>query len=29
VPDFEYYDEEPDPCAPPQEMKLAIYWPIK
>ena len=29
APDFEYYDEEPEPNAPPQEMKLAIYWPIK
>ena len=29
APDFEYYDEEPDPNTPPQEMKLAIYWPIK
>jgi len=28
APDFEYYDEEPDPNAPPQEMKLWIYWPI-
>ena len=29
APDFEYYDEESDPSALPQGMKLAIYWPIK
>lgn len=29
APDFELYDEEPDPAAPPQDMKLWIYWPIK
>jgi hypothetical protein len=27
--DFEYYDGEPGPNAPTQEMKLAIYRPIK
>ncbi len=29
APDFELYDEEPNPNEPPQEMKLSIYWPIK
>ena len=29
APDFELYDEEPDPNEPPQDMKLSIYWPIK
>ena len=29
APDFELYEEEPDPNAPPREMKLSIYWPIK
>jgi predicted transcriptional regulator YdeE/effector-binding domain-containing protein len=29
APDFELYEEEPDPNEPPQDMKLSIYWPIK
>jgi len=29
APDFELYEEEPDPNEPPQDMKLWIYWPIK
>ncbi len=29
APDFECYDEEPDPAAPPQDMKLWLYWPIR
>lgn len=29
APDFELYEEEPNPDAPPQDMKLSIYWPIK
>ena len=29
APDFEYYDEGPNPDGPPQDMPLKIYWPIK
>ena len=29
APDFELYEEEPNPNAPPQDMKLSIWWPIK
>ena len=29
APDFELYDEEPNPDAPPQDMRLWLYWPIK